>query len=435
MTYDRFASLPVSFRFGREAVLYILAATTQPRTLVRGLITLLFLMCLLVGGCAKTSLPTTAPVSQPAQPSLTDAARFCTFNHGRTTAESRTLDLRSQGLHSWMELDAGLRYSLDYVRGKPEQGVAMSRHGLEVTWGQIRQSITEMIRLLPSLDRRPELLAEQFQWFALSPQPLMTGYYTPEIEASLVRRPGYNWPIYGVPPDLRVRKRGQTGVPAVYRVEKGRVLPYHTRAEVDLGKVLAGKGLEIAWAKDPVDVFYLQVEGQGLLRLPDGSVRHVVYGARNGHEFEGLGNILYHNGYLSKERRGQKYVREFLARHPEKTAKLMAENKSYVFFQFDDHPSLGAIGRPLTPMVSVAVDPKLLPLGAMLVLDADIPGLDGRGTRRVHGLALAQDTGGAIKGARLDYFIGVGTKVEEVACHVYSRATVYLLLSKKALGK
>ncbi|MGE4469497.1 MAG: MltA domain-containing protein [Desulfovibrio sp.] len=384
-----------------------------------------------VSGCAPKSLPRPAPPP----PSLSDAARFLRFNHGGTTRESRTLELRSQGLHSWMEMDSGLRYSLDYVRSKPANRVAMTRHGLEVTWGQIRFSIEEMLRLLPYLDRRPELLAEHFQWFALTPPPLMTGYFTPEIEASLTPRPGYEYPIYGVPSDLRVRRPGQSGVPAVYRVENGRVLPYHTRAQVDLGKVLAGKGLEIAWAKDPVDVFYLQIEGQGRLHLPDGSVRHVVYGAKNGHAFEGLGNILYRRGYLTKSRRGQKFVREFCSRHPELARKLMAENKSYVFFRFDEHPSLGAIGRPLTPMVSVAVDPGLLPLGSMLVLDADIPGPDGTGQRRVHGLVLAQDTGSAIKGARLDYFIGVGHDVEPVACHVYSRATAYLLLSKQALAR
>jgi Membrane-bound lytic murein transglycosylase len=421
MISSRYAFLLVRPRSGRGAVRF-------PRLAAA----LLALFLLALAGCAgKTPLPS-AP--QPVQPSLTDAARFCSFNHGRTAEESRTLDLRSQGLHSWMELDAGLRYSLDYVRGKPQSAVAMSRHGLNVTWGQISRSLTEMIRLLPYLDRRPELLAENFQWFALTPQPLMTGYYTPEIEASLTQRPGYQYPIYGVPPDLRRRKSGQSGLPSVYRVENGQVLPYHTRADVDLGKVLAGRGLEIAWAKDPVDVFYLQVEGQGSLRLPDGTVRHVVYAARNGHDFEGLGNILYHNGYLPKERRGQRFVRDFCARYPEKAAKLMAENKSYVFFRFDGQPSLGAINRPLTPMVSVAVDPKLLPLGSMLVLDADIPGPDGTGSRRVHGLALAQDTGAAIKGARLDYFIGVGPRIEEVACHVYSRATVYLLLSRKALA-
>lgn len=400
---------------------------TAGSRLALGLVAVLVLLA----GCAPRQVPDVTPAPPP---SLSEAARFLRFNHGRTTTESRTLDLRTQGLHSWMELDAGLRYSLDYLRGKPENSIAMDRHGIRVTWGQVRASVEELIRLLPYLDRRPELLAEHFRWFVLTPPPLMTGYYTPEIEASLTPRPGYTHPIYGVPSDLRVRQRGQSGVPAVYRVENGRVLPYHTRAQVDLGKVLAGKGLEIAWAKDPVDVFYLQIEGQGRLRLPDGSARYVVYGAKNGHDFEGLGNILYHRGYLPKSKRGQKYVRRFCAEHPELARKLMAENKSYVFFRFADHPSLGAIGRPLTPMVSVAVDPKLLPLGSMMVLDAGIPRPDGTGKRRVHGVVLAQDTGSAIKGARLDYFIGVGHDIEPVACHVYSRATAYLLLSKRALS-
>ena len=301
---------------------------------------------LLLAGCmGKASLPS-GPRPASARPSLEDKARFCTFNHGRTTACSRNIDLRSQGLHSWMELDEALRHSLAYVRGKPQGGTAMERHGVSVTWGQLRQSIEEMLHVLPLLDRRPELLAQYFEWFSLSPPPLMTGYYTPEIEASLTPRPGYTAPIYGVPPDLRKRNKGQAGVPSVYRVEKGRVLPYHTRADVELGKVLAGRGLEIAWAKDPVDVFYLQVEGQGRLRLPDGTVRYVVYGERNGHPFTPLGNILHSRGYLPKERRGQKFVRQFFERHRRRWINSWPRTKAMCFSVFPISPPWGPWGAP-----------------------------------------------------------------------------------------
>ncbi len=135
----------------------------------------------------------------------------------------------------------------------PQSKPALTRPGMSLTWAQVVQSLEEFLDLLPHLDKYPELLARRFVWFGMRNKPLMTGYYTPEIEASLTRQPGYEFPIYGVPADLRYgRVRGRD---RFYRVEQGRVRPYYKRGDMDVRHVLAGRGLEIAWAKDPLDVF------------------------------------------------------------------------------------------------------------------------------------------------------------------------------------
>ena len=359
---------------------------------------------------------------------------FFPLSAGEGLETTARIDIKSQGLPSWNALQGPVQRSLEYALNMPQDEPALARPGMSLTWGQVVRSLEEFLDLLPHLDQYPELLARRFVWYGMRRKPLMTGYYTAEIEASLDRRPGYDFPIYGVPQDLqygmvRGRKR-------VYRVEDGRVKPYFERGDVDVRHVLADKGLEIAWARDPLDVFYMQVEGCGRLRLPDGTTRNVLYGAKNGHGFRSLGRILYSRGLLPKGKLSRQHVKEYFAKHPEQMFKLMAENRSYVFFRLEDAPPEGAIGKPLTPMVSLATDRRLLPLGSLLAFEAEIPeAANGRpvGKRTVAGIGLAQDTGTAIQGSRLDYYIGEGNEVEPVANNIMTEATVYLLISKEAL--
>ncbi|WP_243547057.1 MltA domain-containing protein [Pseudodesulfovibrio tunisiensis] len=343
-------------------------------------------------------------------------------------------DVRSQGLHSWKDLESPVQRSLEYALNMPGNKPALIRPGMVLTWAQVASSLQDFLDLLPHLDADPGLLAKRFVWFGMRSRPVMTGYFTPEIEASLERRPGYEYPLYGVPSDLRRgRVRGRN---RYYRLEGGRVLPYFDRHALDVDKVLDGKGLEVAWARDPIDVFYLQVEGCGRLRLPDGTTRNVLYGSKNGLPFTSLGRILHKKGLLPRSRLAKEHVREYFSKHPERMYELMAENRSYVFFRLDNAPPEGAIGKPLTPMVSLATDRELLPLGSLLAFEAEIPeARNGKpsGRRKVAGIGLAQDTGTAIKGPRLDYYIGEGDAVEPIASNIKTKATVFLLISKKAL--
>ena len=301
------------------------------------------------------------------------------------------LDIGSQGLASWTALEGPVRRSLAYALSRPQDKPALTQPGMVLSWAQVVRSLEEFLVLLPRLDENPDLLAKRFVWYGMRKNPLMTGYYTPEIEASLTRQPGYDFPIYGVPEDLRSgRIRGRD---RIYRIERGKVSPYYERGDMDVRKVLDGKGLEIAWAKDPIDVFYMQVEGCGRLRLPDGTTRNVLYGAKNGYGFRSLGRILHSRGLLPKGHMSKDHVKAYFAKHPEQMFRLMAENRSYVFFRLENSPPEGTIGKPLTPMVSLATDRELLPLGSLLVFEAEIPDSGGKpsGKRIVAGIGLAQD--------------------------------------------
>ena len=375
---------------------------------------------------------TLRPVREPKVLPVCDL--FFPLNNDQGLKNTVRIDLKSQGLNSWTALEDPVQRSLEYALNMPQEEPALLQPGMSLSWGQVVQSLEEFIELLPHLDEHPELLANRFVWYGMSKKPLMTGYYTPEIPASLTRQPGYDFPIYGVPADLRFGKvRGRD---RFYRVENGQVKPYYERGDVDVRRVLTGRELEIAWAKDPIDVFYMQVEGCGRLRLPDGTTRNVLYGAKNGHGFRSLGRILHSKGLLPSGRLSKEHVKKYFSKHPEQMFQLMAENRSYVFFRLEDAPPEGTIGKPLTPMVSLATDRKLLPLGSLLAFEAEIPqAKNGRpvGKRTVAGIGLAQDTGTAIRGSRLDYYIGEGNEVEPVANNIMTEATVYLLISKEAL--
>ena len=255
-----------------------------------------------------------------------------------------------------------------------------------------------------------------------------TGYYEPEIRASRERRPGYEVPIYAKPADL-LESNPLTGERGRGRLdENGQYVLYYERGEIEDG-ALAGRGLELAWAADPVDLFFLQIQGSGRLRLPDGSVMRIGYAGQNGREYVAIGRLLRERGILQSPISMQS-ITAWLRAHPEEGRALMRENKSYVFFQELTGPGpLGALGRPVTPGVSVAADPRFVPLGAPVLLAAMDNG-------RANGLWVAQDTGGAIRGAnRFDTFWGAGPEAATIAGGMSSRGRAYLLLPRGTIAR
>jgi membrane-bound lytic murein transglycosylase A len=255
-----------------------------------------------------------------------------------------------------------------------------------------------------------------------------TGYYEPEIAGSPMRAPGYEVPVYAVPPDL-LDANPATGQRGRGRVdEAGNYVLYHDRAAIE-GGALAGRGLEIAWAADPVDFFFLQIQGSGRLRLPDGSVMRIGYAGQNGREYVAIGRLMRERGVLEPPVTMQR-ITAWLRANPEAGQALMRENPSYVFFRELTGPGpLGALGRPVTPRVSVAADPRFVPLGApVLMLNMDNP--------QANGLWVAQDTGGAIRGAnRFDTFWGAGAEAASIAGGMQARGRAYVLLPRGALRR
>ena len=255
-----------------------------------------------------------------------------------------------------------------------------------------------------------------------------TGYYEPEIRGCRTRQPGCEVPIYGRPPDL-LEANPQTGARGRGRVdEAGNYVPYYNRAAIDNG-ALAGRGLEIAYAADAADLFFVQVQGSGRLRLPDGGVMRIGYSSQNGHQYVAIGRLLRARGLVVPPVTMQK-IREWMAADPGRGVALMQENPSYVFFRELTGPGpLGALQVPVTPFGTVAADPKFIPLGAPVLLsNMENP--------RADGLWIAQDTGGAITGPnRVDTFWGAGEEAALIAGAMASRGRAVLLLPRGALAR
>jgi membrane-bound lytic murein transglycosylase A len=254
-----------------------------------------------------------------------------------------------------------------------------------------------------------------------------TGYYEPEIAGCRSPRPGCEVPIYLRPPDL-LDANPQTGERGRGRVdEQGHYVLYYDRAAIEQG-ALAGRGLELAWAADPVDLFFLQIQGSGRLRMADGSVMRIGYAAQNGREYVAIGRLMRDRGLLQPPISMQR-IAAWIHANPDAGRALMRENMSYVFFQELTGPPLGALGRPVTPRVTVAADPRFVPLGApVLLMGMDNPAADG--------LWVAQDTGGAIRGAnRFDTFWGAGEEAAATAGSMQSHGRAYILLPRGALQR
>lgn len=255
-----------------------------------------------------------------------------------------------------------------------------------------------------------------------------TGYYEPEIAGSRVRAPGYEIPVYRVPPNL-VRGTFANGKTGRGRVdETGAHVLYHDRAAIDAG-ALANRGLEIAWAADPIELFFLQIQGSGRLRLPDGGVMRIGYADQNGREYVAIGRILKERGLLGTNPTSMQGIIAWLRANPEAGRAIMNENKSYIFFRELTGPGpLGSIGVPVTGRATVAVDPKFVPYGAPVLLSLDNP--------QASGLWIAQDTGGAIRGAnRFDTFWGAGEEAKTIAGGLQGRGEALILLPKGTVAR
>ena len=263
---------------------------------------------------------------------------------------------------------------------------------------------------------------------------MVTGYYEPLLRGSRTRSARYRYPLYGVPNDLLVvdlaalhpdlqhrRLRG--------RVQGNRVVPYLDRGQIDADPAPLS-GLEIAWVDDAVDAFFLHIQGSGQVELESGERLRVGYAEQNGHPFRSLGRLLIDRGEIPAERASMQGIREWARRNPAKVQQYMNGNPSYVFFRElpRDLPGpLGALGVPLTPERSIAVDPRVVPLGAPVYLATTWPNT----AQPLQRLMVAQDTGGAIAGAvRADFFWGFGDAAGSLAGRMRQAGRMWVLLPK-----
>ncbi|WP_332041104.1 murein transglycosylase A [Parasphingorhabdus sp.] len=255
-----------------------------------------------------------------------------------------------------------------------------------------------------------------------------TGYFEPQINGSRTRTAEAQVPVYRRPPDLVDVDLGQFSDELKDKKIRGKVegknlVPFEDRAQIDEG-ALQGKGLELAWASDYIDFFFLQIQGSGRIAMPDGSVMRIGYDGQNGRDYTAIGRVMRERGLLEKGKANMQGINEWLRANPEEGQKIMRENESYIFFRELTGPGpIGAMGHPVVGRTSVAVDRNFVPLGAPVFLDMEHDIADG--------LWIAQDTGGAIKGAnRFDTFWGAGEEAAQIAGGMSSNGQALLFLPK-----
>ncbi|MCG7493930.1 murein transglycosylase A [Thalassobius sp. Cn5-15] len=236
---------------------------------------------------------------------------------------------------------------------------------------------------------------------------MFTGYFEPELDGSLQPSARYRYPVYAKPPEA-----------------KGQWL---TREQIETGPAMKGRGLEIAWVDDPVELFFLQIQGSGRIRLPSGGHIRVGYGGNNGHNYRSVGQELIRRGTYKSHQVSAQVIQNWVRRNPVEGAALLRTNPSYVFFRkvtrvSPEQGPLGAMNRSITALRSIAVDPRYTPLGAPVWVEKD-------GDGPMRRLMIAQDTGSAIKGAqRADIFFGTGDIAGKAAGRLRDPGRMYVLM-------
>ena len=358
-----------------------------------------------------------------------DATLFRPVSAEQARAQVARLDKAGMGLRSWTELAPALERSLAYARSWNPEERAAEHSGKRIVWGEVTASLEKLKALLPSLDAHPELLEEQFQWLNVVPEVKFTGYYSPVMQASRTRKPGYTYPLYRLPdelaPDLAWCLPSHTCPEEAFLKVIKPEEPYYSRAEIDLDGALQNRNLEMAWLAHPVETYDLMLEGSGVLAFDDGTQRAALFAGLNGQSGQSMAGYLIRNGELPRNKTSMKGIRQWWDAHPEKRPPFLNAAKSYAFFRYGaDHPR-GTAGCELTPWVSMAVDPRVLPLGGIVAYT--LPGT-GNGVRQ--GLGFAHDTGGAIRLRRIDMYTGEGDDAHRQAMNIYAQGQVWLLLSK-----
>ena len=266
-----------------------------------------------------------------------------------------------------------------------------------------------------------------------SEQGLITGYYEPLLYGSRTKTRRFRFPVYGEPDDLLVIDLAKLypqlkGMRLRGRVEGNRVVPYYDRAGID-GKH-APKGKEILWVDDEISLFFLQVQGSGRIQLPDGSIVKLGYANQNGYKYKSIGKKLVEMGEMTLDQASLQSIRKWGIDHPDRLKELLYTNPSYVFFREMPDSATGAVGAmgiPLTPGYSMAVDRRTIPLGMPVFLATTWPNTD----KPLHRLMLAQDVGGAIKGTiRGDFFWGFGAEAGKQAGSMKQRGRMWVLYPK-----
>ncbi|KTD65224.1 murein transglycosylase A [Legionella spiritensis] len=268
---------------------------------------------------------------------------------------------------------------------------------------------------------------------------LFTGYYMPLLQGSIVKTNEYNVPIYALPDNLVSVNLDEFGQDYQHRRLTGRLkgnqlVPYHTRKQINQGAILNHAEV-LVWVKSPIDRLFLEIQGSGVVQLPDGRRLYLGYAGENGAAYTPIGSVLIKRGAMTRKTTSMQTIRAYLEEHPEEIETVINQNKSFVFFRIlKQSAALGAQGVALTPGYSLAIDRKWIPLGAPLWLNTTRPDEQHQDKQSLRRLMIAQDTGGAIKGiVRGDVFWGAGQNATNIAGKMKNDGHYWLLLPRHTI--
>jgi membrane-bound lytic murein transglycosylase A len=348
--------------------------------------------------------------------------------------------------------------NLKYFQSLKGQSIAYSFGSRNITAGTLAASTSEFIKILSEAKDQAELdlrLKEAFDIYQLAGRDstgtvVFSSYYEPTLEASLKRTKEYKYPLYAKPGDLitinledfndKFKGEKLTG-----RLERGTLVPYLNREEIDFEGALKGRGLELAWLKNRSEILDLQTEGSGRLQLPDGRIIKARFAATNSLKFKGWLTAMIEAGALPREGISPEKGLQYLNEHPDRTRAILSMNKRYVFFRLEqpadpEEGPAGTYGLPLTGWRSIAVDNSLVPMGALAFMRVNTPDVDETGAllgrKQDARFVFCQDTGGAIKGpGRVDFYAGNGKKARAFAFKLWDQGQLYLLVLKENAKK
>ena len=393
---------------------------------------------LALGCAAPTADPGAGEPSPEPSPALAAAAPVL----GAPSAPPPLLD---QGDPA--SLRTAVASSLEYLAGLP--GDSLLDFGVRaVPAGLVHTGLSALYHFLGT-NPDPAVLAEwvhaRFDVVEsvgnVDGEVLFTGYYEPVVRGCRERTERCPVPVYGPPADLvRIPLRAfDPDLPDRRLTGRltaaGTVEPYYTRREIRERGALSGRGLEVAWVEDRVDLFFVEVQGSGAIRFPDGGELGIGVGASNGRPYRSIGRFLINEGLVPAEEMSMQAIRRYLAAHPEEVPRVLDHNESFIFFRIRDTPPIGSLGQPVTPVRSIATDYRIFPRGALAFIDTHRPAVDSAG-RTVDGdplrrFMLNQDTGGAIRGpGRVDVFWGRGDDAAETAGRMQQTGRLFFLVPR-----